>query len=794
MNYSQKTSGFKFKNKKNLFLIGILLVMGFSSVFCQVTQTIKGKIMDSESQVSLPGATVVILNSNPLNGATTNIEGEFRIENVPVGRHDLQVSFLGYDPVVLNIQVNSGKEVYVDIPLKESITGIDEVVIKSHSKKDKAQNTMATLSARTFSVEEANRYAGGADDPGRLVSAFAGVSTVSSGDNAIVIRGNSPKGVLWRMEGADIPNPNHFGDNSILGGGFICAINSNVLSNSDFFTGAFPAEYGNALAGVFDMKMRTGNKDKREYIFQAGLLGIDFATEGPFVKGRNASYLLNYRYSTFSLLKTILGESDLPSYQDISFKVNIPTKKLGVFNLWSFGGYDFVEKDAKADTLEWKYEKDKETFRTVSGFGAIGLTNNYIIGKKTYIKTSLVTSGRLKDYKSKEMDNTLALYEKAMMKSSNVNYTLSSLVNHKFNASAALRMGINYKYITYNIDKKYANNSQSPLNTITDEIGSSSQVNCFAQSKINLTKAIVLNPGIHLNYFGINNKFSIEPRMGLSFALPGEKSINLAYGMHSQTELLHYYLVEKEVEGVNSLPNENLDISKAQHLVVGLDMKLTSNTRLKIEPYYQHLYDIPVGIDTNFSMINLGADGSFDEELVNNGYGRNYGIDFTVERFLHKGFYYLVSGSVFESLYKCSQNDAWKSTVYNRNFVLNILAGKEWQVGKNNNNILGINGRLYFMGGQKYTPVNESASVIIGEVAYHYDRIYENQYPSSYRFDFTLSYRKNKEKYSSVITLQMLNTFGSKDFNGFLYNFKTNQVEKDITKYTLPVISYRIEF
>jgi hypothetical protein len=315
MNYSQKISDFRFKKNPKVFLFGLLLVFGFSSAFCQVTQTIKGRAIDSESRISLPGATVIVLHSDPLIGTTTNTEGEFRIESIPVGRYDIQISFLGYDPVVLNVMVNSGKEVYLNIALKESITGIDEVVIKSHSKKDKAQNTMATISARTFSVEEANRYAGGADDPGRLVSAFAGVSTVSSGDNAIVIRGNSPKGVLWRMEGADIPNPNHFGDNSILGGGFICAINSNVLSNSDFFTGAFPAEYGNALAGVFDMRMRTGNKDKREYTFQAGLLGIDFATEGPFIKGKSASYLVNYRYSTFSLLKPLLGESDLPSYQ-----------------------------------------------------------------------------------------------------------------------------------------------------------------------------------------------------------------------------------------------------------------------------------------------------------------------------------------------------------------------------------------------------------------------------------------------------------------------------------------------
>ena len=288
-----------------IFLNGIVTAQG-------ITQTIKGKVLDKESQVSLPGANVVILGTNPVIGTVSDMDGNFRLENVPVGRYTIQISFIGYESITIpEILVGSGKEVVLEAGLKESINELDEVVVKAHSRKDRPLNSMATISARSFTVEETRRYAGGLDDPARMVSAFAGVTTGNLQDNAIIIRGNSPKGVAWHIEGVDVPNPNHFSGGNVAGGGAVNVISGQLLSNSDFFTGAFPAEYGNALAGVFDIKLRTGNYEKREYAFQAGLLGIDFAAEGPFVKGNNASYLFNYRYSTFGLLKD-LGLHEIP--------------------------------------------------------------------------------------------------------------------------------------------------------------------------------------------------------------------------------------------------------------------------------------------------------------------------------------------------------------------------------------------------------------------------------------------------------------------------------------------------
>lgn len=293
------------------------------------------------------------------------------------------------------MQVATGKEVVLSFKMQEKINQISDVVVTGYTQKDKPLNTMATISARSFSVEETRRYAGGLDDPARMVSAFAGVTVGNLQDNAIVIRGNSPKGVQWKLEGIEIPNPNHLAGGNVAGGGFITVFSSQLLSNSDFFTSAFPAEYGNALAGVFDMKLRTGNRDNRETTFQVGVLGIDFASEGPFVKGKKATYLFNYRYSTFGLLTNlgIIPTEQVPIYQDLSFKLNFPTNNAGTFSLWGVGGMDKLKDPEEIDSSNWTNDWDRISFTWKLNMGATGLTHKYIIGKSSYINTTIAATG-----------------------------------------------------------------------------------------------------------------------------------------------------------------------------------------------------------------------------------------------------------------------------------------------------------------------------------------------------------------------------------------------------------------
>ncbi|MCB0797321.1 MAG: carboxypeptidase-like regulatory domain-containing protein, partial [Chitinophagales bacterium] len=291
-------------------------------------QTIRGNIIDRESKATLPGANVLLYADTVfLSGTTTNEDGNFRLEG-PVGRVDLVVRYIGYqDFFITNLVVSSGKEVVLQIELEESAQALDEVTITAF-REGEVVNDMATVSVRSFTVEETDRYAGSRGDPARMASNFAGVQGADDSRNDLVIRGNSPIGVLWRLENLDIPNPNHF---AIAGttGGPVSIINNKYLSNSDFFTGAFPAEYGNATAGVFDLQMRKGNDEQYEFSGQLGFLGTELFAEGPLSKENKSSFLVSYRYSTLQLFESLniqIGTEAVPRYQDGAVKLFFPLK------------------------------------------------------------------------------------------------------------------------------------------------------------------------------------------------------------------------------------------------------------------------------------------------------------------------------------------------------------------------------------------------------------------------------------------------------------------------------------
>ncbi len=252
------------------------------SVFAEeVTQTVRGVVMDKQTRMTLPGAAVYILDSNPVRGTSTGHDGTFRLENVEIGRVSLGVSFIGYHDIVLsNLNLQSGKELVINIYLDEMVMSVDEVVITHRADKAEALNRMTSVSARGFTVEETERYAGSRNDPARMAANFAGVVGSDDSRNDMIIRGNSPMGLLWRLDWVEIPNPDHWGMAGTTGGP-VSMLNNTLLENSDFMTGAFPAEYGNALSGVFDLRMRASNNEQYEFLGQVGCNGFELGAEGP---------------------------------------------------------------------------------------------------------------------------------------------------------------------------------------------------------------------------------------------------------------------------------------------------------------------------------------------------------------------------------------------------------------------------------------------------------------------------------------------------------------------------------
>lgn len=787
--FPENSKTIKMKKTQIIILFFIALTSYLNAQ--QLSQTVRGTVLDKDSQVPLIGATVIRIDASIENGTTTDINGHFVLENIPVGRHSFQISYIGYMPyIVSEVYVGSGKEISLTIELVESVTNLDEFTVRPTLEKDEALNDMTSVSARVFSVEEAKRYAGGFDDPTRLVSAFAGVSAPEVESNGISVRGNAPSMVQYRMEGLEIQNANHFEGGDLLGGGFVSIFNSHVLGNSDFLTGAFPSEYGNALSAVFDMNMRTGNSSEYEHAVQVGIMGIDVASEGPFRKGGNSSYLFNYRYSTFGLLEGLLPEGEgLPVYQDLSFKTNFPTK-LGVFTFWGSGAIDNFNLKAKTDSSEWDMEIKREEINADFLPLMTGLTHKYLLKNNAYISTSLLYEYYHRTDKVQWLHNDLKLYDQSKIDYLTNNLTVASTFNKKFNAKHTNRTGFVYRLYNFDINNYSAKERLEPMELVNSSKGSSSLIRAFSQSKISLSNRLAINAGIHFQMFTLNNKYTVEPRLGLQYNVGERVTLSAAYGYHSRLQILdHYFVVTPEGER----PNEDLDFTKAQHFVLGFDFKLTPNTRIKIEPYYQILSDIPVIEDSSFAVINLQDSHSFYEVMTGGGSGTNIGVDFTLERFLDKGFYFLVTASIFDSRY-IGGDDIERNTVFNGNYVANVLGGKEWVLGKTRNNRLGLNGRFYFIGGGRTSPVDEEQSLNNQTVIYDDSRLYEEKFPLTSRLDLTISFTNNKPKYSSTFSLQLLNALGSVISYSQQYNYIDNQVQEVEGTSTLPNVSWKIEF
>ena len=787
--------------KPTIFLklfLSIICISGFLSVaYSQtITQTVKGNVFDAQTKETLIGATVFILDSEPILGTSTDMNGNYTINRVPLGRHSIQINYIGYEPAIVpEILVTSAREVVIDIGLRQSVTQLGALVVTPEIMKNRPLNAMATVSSRSFSVEETRRYAGAIDDPARLVSAYAGVAVGNIQDNAIIVRGNSPKGISWRLEGVEIPTPHHLAGGNVAGGGLVTLFSSQMLANSDFHTSAFPAEFGNALAGVFDMNLRIGNNQTHERTFQAGTMGLDIASEGPVVSGSKASYLFNYRYSTLGLLTdlNVIPSDQQIRYQDLSFKLNMPTSSAGTFMLWGIGGKDKVLQPLETDPDVWESDWDRNRADWIVDMGAIGLTHRLFTGNRTYLNTTLAATGMKYYMEAERQDDHLVPYPDLLVDDNSGTLSFHSYLSHSFSPSFSTKTGVTLKSLRYNLDINSTIDSDPfTYRNLVDEQGSSTAIEFYTQSSYNLSQNLLMNTGVHVGYFALNNSLSVDPRIAFRLDLNRNHAVSLGYGHHSQMEELKIYMVKQQENGVVSFPNKDLGLSKAHHFVLAYDWQINRNLRFKLEPYLQLLYDAPGIAGTSYSLINFKQERAFGDALENNSIGRNFGVDATFERFLSNGYYFLLAGSVFSSRYK-ADDGIWRNTRYNRNFVANALVGREFTF-QNNRKVLGVNTRFNVVGGERVTPIHEEKSEERQLVFFDESQAFSNQLATTVYGHLSVTYRINRAGHSSIWAFQVKNFLGQAMPEGYNYNYKSRRVELDKSVIVIPALSYKIEF
>ncbi|MBK7310846.1 MAG: TonB-dependent receptor [Sphingobacteriaceae bacterium] len=816
---------------KRLILI-YFFTLFIGSAFAQITQTVKGKITDKATGIGLPGVVVKIKGdaTNQL-GASSDGNGNYKITGVPIGRQTIIFTMMGYKPRVLSDQIiTSGKEFYLEIEMDESAQDLAEVEVKADANNEDVL-TMQSINVKSFNLEETERYPGSRQDPARAAQNFAGVQGNNDARNDIVVRGNSPAGLLWRLEEVDIPNPNHF---AVAGsaGGPQSLINNKYLANSDFYTGAFPANYGNALGAVFDLKMRNGNNEKHERTFQFGFLGTELALEGPLSKKSGASYLITYRYSTLKLFSAVnfnLGTSAVPGYQDIGVRLNFPTKKAGIFTFSGIGGLSTIDIILSKDTVRPRelygdLNRD-QYFRTNMGVGI--LSHVYSFNSKTLMRTTIAQSGqsvnskhyqvlRYPNFKPKDTIPNILDYNFNEYKT-----TLSWFVKHKINSRNSFKTGFLANVIGINFyDKIKINSLYDTIPTkienknfkLREEVETSF---CLIQPYITyvhkFSDKLTFNAGLFTQLLTLNNKYAIEPRASIKYDIRNNQSISLAYGLHSQMQPTYIYyarpdsIVNNGVLIANSdrVPtNKDLDFSKSQHVVLGYDIFPSKYLRIKTELYYQYLWNIPVYVMPNStSLLNRGATFTrfFPQyTMVNNGTGYNYGLEFTLEKLFHKHWFLLYSASLFESKYTGSDNKV-HNTDFNGNYMMNLLTGLEFDLGKSKKNSISIGSKFTYGGGRRYSPVNIPASNAVMDVIPVSDSVNTKQFAPYNRLDLRLSYKINGKKVSTEIALDILNILSSKNILALSYAPDPANLTKDplIRNYQLgflPLLYVKVDF
>lgn len=760
-----------------------------------LTQTIRGTVVDKISQITLPGASVVLVNSNPLIGTTTDPDGNFKLAQIAVGTHTLRISFIGYKEIIIpNIVVNSGKEVVLTIPVEEDVTQLSEIVVRPDVEKNQPINEMATVSTRTFSVEETRKFAAAVNDPARAAISFAGVVSADDGNNSISIRGNSPVGLLWRMEGVDIPNPNHFADVGSSGGG-ISILSSQLLANSDFSTGAFPAEYGNALAGVFDLNLRKGNNEKREYTIQAGFLGLDVAAEGPFAKNYRGSYLINYRYSTLSVLSQLgvkIGDA-VTNFQDLSYNIFLPTNKFGNFSLFGFGGLSDQNQNAKKDSTQWEEDYQRYSFNYFSNTGAAGFKHAITLSPNTYLQSSVVLSGNNHGFQNTRLDNDYNPQFNYKENYTTQKITVSSVLNHKFNAKNSIRSGMYLNRYTYKLLNRHVNPETDQVEESLNSAQYASTEQLFSQWNYRPTDRLTVNTGVHFLYLNDNNTYSVEPRVSMKYNLNNQQSLNMGYGLHSQMQPVGVYEAQiEQPDGSYTQPNKDLGFNKAHHFVLGYDRSLTKYLRVKAETYYQQLFNVAVENDPTSPISSLVVEEGFATvPMVNKGTGHNYGLELTVEQFLHNNLYFLLSGSLYNSEYK-ALDGVWRNTRFNGKHALSFTAGKEYNWKKNR--VFGLNLRTIYTGGFWSTPIDYEKSQEVGETRYVESLAFTEQLPDYFRMDFRVSLKRNRANSTTTLSLDLQNATNRKNLGGQYYEPLSGEIKKWYMVPLLPILSYRIEF
>lgn len=743
-----------------------------------LTQTIRGAVVDADTREALIGAEVLIPETEPMIGTVTDVEGNFVLRNVPVGRQTIQCRYTGYNPFQRdNVQLSSAKEYYIEITLQSGLA-LEEVVVRAYESNESV-NRDFVASVRRLDPEELQYHAATANDPSRLVMGLPGVQPSRDTRNDIIIRGNSAFGLLWRLEGIDILNPNHFARRGSSGGG-ITIFSASVLGSSDFATGAFPLEYGNVYSGVFDMRFRNGNMYQHEFSMRAGILGLDVGAEGPINEGKT-SYLANFRYSTLGILNAagihLVGPRTDNNFQDLSFKIHNKGKKIQ-WSIWGMGGNS--RENYRAEEQPWKTYSDYETYDFITRMGVVGFTSNYLINSTSYLQFHAGIMAQDVDVR----EDTLS-QERVVFNVNKERYFTKQVTGHlvykcNFSPAVSLKIGAMYTYSDYDFFKAEWDHGKGNRDTVIyqDRPFSISPNNTIVQHYMQWNwrpthKLDIFGGFNELIEFGARNNVGPSPRFGIRYQIHPRSNIsfNLAYLFKTQPVGIMY----------TKLYPDNYDfLISGPQCVLSFTQDLCSQLKLTTELYYQALtdfmqkYDV---VDNKYQVYSFVNDvqGYGMNGAKSGSEARNYGLDLTLDKRFDHGTFFILSASLFESVFNISPFDVWIDSRYNVRYTGTFTGGKTWKVSDNTFFEFGL--RMLFNGGAPVTPILAGMESVDGpQPVLDHSRPFTERTAPYFRPDLRLALRKNKAKNAWWLALDIQNFINRRNEDFIDYTFDRDQM------------------
>ncbi len=516
--------------------------------------------------------------------------------------------------------------------------------------------------------------------------------------------------------------------------------------------------------------------------------------EGPFVKGKKSSYVANYRYSSLALLDDagIIDFGGIPKYQDAAFKMRFPTKNAGVFSVFGFG--------RKSNLLQKDFDKTENGDSLVdendifTQAGIIGAKNFYFINDNTYLETkvSVSNNGSGTLYSADDTRGTYRLLYRDFL--ANTAVRTSTEFNKKINSKNKIQFGVIYSNIDYLFSGRYLDTNTFNFKTILADSGRTGYLQGYSTWKYRVNDDITIVSGLHYMQLMLNNSYSIEPRIGVKWKLSPRHTINAGFGVHSKIEsLLSYFAKVDQADGTQSTPNLGLKLPKANHYVVGYDYGISENAHLKFEAYYQQLYHLAVENDVTSSYANINRSNWFSRvEMVSEGTGKNYGVEMTLERFLSKNFYYLLTASLYESKYT-ALDGVERGSRYNGNYVTNFLIGKEFKFGKIKKKVLKLNSKVSYIGGNRYTPVDYQQSFLEQQTVYK-DEPWSKKGEDIFLWNIGAILQMNRKKTTHAIKFEIINTLNNQSKTYEYFSVRWQELRRDTQLEMIPNILYQVQF